>query len=201
MKFALVDNIKTKAKRGVEAVCPQCLNKVIPKCGSLVIHHWAHEANDCDPWWEPETEWHREWKSLLPDEQIEVSCAGHRADIVRIDGLIVEIQHSPISVSNIKIRETVYKSMAWLFDGRDLFNKNIELRYRGSHHTFRWKHPRKTYGVCHKPVFIDFGDDIFWMKKLHLSNGPPYGGWGYLLPRRKFIAWLTTNDINTRSLE
>ena len=73
-------------KRGLPAVCPPCRNQVIPKFGSQIMHHWAHEANECDPWWEPETEWHRSWKRYVPSEQTEVTRANPRADIVRTDG-------------------------------------------------------------------------------------------------------------------
>lgn len=35
--------------------------------------HWAHKGRlPCDPWWEPETEWHRMWKDYFPSQNQEV---------------------------------------------------------------------------------------------------------------------------------
>lgn len=176
--------------RGIDATCPLCSCRMIAKCGAINVHHWAHEADDCDPWYEPETAWHRYWKSLLPDDRTEVSRAGHRADIVRRDGTVVELQHSPMSVCDIAARESAYGKMVWLFDGRDITAERLILRNRGEYCSFRWKHPRKHYGMCHRPVFIDLGAKLLRMNKLHLHE-PPYGGWGHLLPRQAFVEWLT----------
>jgi competence CoiA-like predicted nuclease len=166
-----------------------CQERMIPKCGSLVVHHWAHKANDCDSWWEPETEWHRSWKRLVPDDQIEVALAGHQADIIRKDGTVVELQHSPISIDDIRLREFHYGRMVWLFDGQGITAERFAVRDRGTHLTFRWKHPRKTYGLCTKPVYIDFGIAIFRLMKLYL-DAPPYGGCGQVLPPEFFVEWL-----------
>ncbi len=191
MQFALVDGTRALAARGRSGQCPQCHALMIPKCGRLVVHHWAHEATNCDPWWEPETAWHRQWKTLFPASQVEVSRAQHRADIVRANGCVVELQHSPISVDEIAARERAYGSMLWLFDGRDLQPHRLLLRPQPTHTTFRWKHPRKHYAACRAPVYIDLGDQIFRLQRLHLT-APPYGGWGTLQPRYRFIAWLVS---------
>jgi competence CoiA-like predicted nuclease len=194
MEFALnLFGERCKAQHGMTATCPQCSGLMVPKCGRLVMHHWAHEANecDCDPWWEPECIWHRGWKELVPEEQREVSRAGHRADIVRTDGTVVELQHSSISLADIAEREAAYGRMVWLFDGRDISVERLILRNRDRYYTFRWKHPRKHYGACSKPVYIDLGENVFRMKRLHLSGGPPYRGWGRLAPRWVFEQWLT----------
>ena len=189
-EFALWQGERTRAIRGIDATCPQCEEAMIAKCGRINVHHWAHAANDCDPWYEPETAWHRGWKALFPDDRTEVSRAGHRADIVRRDGMVVELQHSPIAVDDITIRESAYGKMVWLFDGRDITNERLILRDRGDYCSFRWKHPRKHYGLCRRPVFIDLGFTVLRMNKLHLVR-PPYGGWGRLLSRQAFVAWLT----------
>lgn len=174
-----------------QATCPLCMKPVIPKCGEIVSWHWAHLAGlDCDPWGEAETPWHAYWKSLLPSDQVEVIRNGHRADIVHSSGRVIELQHSPISPEEIRERENTYGSMLWLFDGTDLADR-IDLRRRGNYVTFRWKHPRKTYAFCKHPCLIDLCDcSILVLKKLHLREGPPYGGWGRLSSRRQFIRWL-----------
>ena len=47
-----------------DATCPICDSKVIPKCGSINVWHFAHESlKDCDTFSEGETEWHIDWKN------------------------------------------------------------------------------------------------------------------------------------------
>ena len=46
MKFALRNGEKIEAKKSVnDAICPICKALVIPKCGEVKIHHWAHKKN------------------------------------------------------------------------------------------------------------------------------------------------------------
>src|SRR6187549_789206 len=101
MKFALVDNNKTEAIEGAKGICPICDSEVIARCGKVKINHWAHKAiRNCDPWWEPETEWHRSWKNNFPAEWQEYSFIDeqtgekHIADIHTNDRLVMEFQHS-----------------------------------------------------------------------------------------------------------
>lgn len=56
----------------------------------------------------------------------------------------------------------------------------LDLRSKGSHYTFRWKHPRKWVSYPAKPTYLDCGPEIglLHLKKIHL--GPPCGGWGHL---------------------
>jgi hypothetical protein len=77
MKFALVEGIRQEATAGARGLCPGCSSSVIPKCGEIRLRHWAHLSTMvCDPWREPETEWHRGWKDEFPKEWQEV---WHRA--------------------------------------------------------------------------------------------------------------------------
>lgn len=181
------------------AICPQCGATLIAKCGTIVVHHWAHESvADCDPWWESETKWHLDWKGHVPPERREVTMKGHRADVVRLDGTVVELQASSISLEEIHERETAYgKKMMWLFNGITISDDHLLLRHKTSptgnkYISFRWKHPRKTYGHADRNVFVDlWGGDysILHLRKLYL-DGPPYGGWGVLIKRDKFVSWL-----------
>lgn len=73
MQYALVDGKRSQALKGMKGVCEHCKKDVIAKCGDIKLHHWAHQSTkDCDHWWEPETLWHREWKSLFAEEFREV---------------------------------------------------------------------------------------------------------------------------------
>ncbi len=69
MKYSLVDGIRLEARPGIRGVCPVCDSPTLPKCGLKRLHHWAHVSTvSCDRWWEPETEWHRNWKNKFPAE-------------------------------------------------------------------------------------------------------------------------------------
>lgn len=171
--------------KGLIALCPSCNKKVLSKCGQINIWHWSHESlSDCDDWYETETIWHRDWKLLFPENCREITIGRHRADIF-FNNRVIELQHSTISVEDIKERESFYSYMVWIIDLQEY--ENIELRPSKYDYycTFRWKHPRKSYWYITKPLFLDLGDKVLFVKKIHHSI--PCGGWGYLMPKNKFI--------------
>lgn len=96
------------------------------------MHHWAHATREnCDPWWENETPWHRQWKSLFPIDWLErshVSSTGeiHRADIKTPSGLVIEVQHSAMSDAERISREEFYGNLVWIVDGRG-FRSNFDI--------------------------------------------------------------------------
>jgi len=127
MRYAIVDNIKSEAKRGAIGFCPNCNAELIAKCGSVKIHHWSHKGiRKCDSWWENETEWHREWKNNFPVEWQEISLIDaktdekHIADIRTNSGLVIEFQHSYINPVEREKRENFYENMVWVVDGTRL---------------------------------------------------------------------------------
>ncbi len=127
MRFALVDYIKKEASTGLVGTCPGCLQPVIAKCGDRRVHHWAHSRiKMCDTWWEPETEWHREWKNKFPKEWQEhflpdtTTGEKHIADIRADNGFVIEFQHSHIHPHERHSRESFYKNMVWVVDGTRL---------------------------------------------------------------------------------
>jgi Competence protein CoiA-like family len=98
MRYASTSEGRAEALPGLVGTCPACGSICRPKCGQMVIWHWAHHARaDCDRWSEPMTEWHRAWQEVVPDDRREVVMGPHRADIVTASGGVVELQHSPIS--------------------------------------------------------------------------------------------------------
>jgi competence protein CoiA len=184
------------------ATCPCCAQIVRAYCGEINAWHWRHQARVlCDSWFEKESDWHFEWKQCVPVDRVEVLIEKgnqkHIADIIKLDGTVVKLQASYISPEEIRIRESFYRKMVWLFDGRALVEDDpytpgghLELRRKGKIHTFRWKHPRKHIGFTLCPAFLDLGGvGIFRLKKLYL-DGPPYGGWGHLYSRSWFSNWL-----------
>jgi hypothetical protein len=133
MKWADLDGVRTEARPGAVGKCPSCASEVIAKCGEIVCHHWAHKVKDCDPWSEPESEWHRSWKALFPPEMQEVVIGPHRADVLTAKG-VIEFQRSPISSAEIKKREAFYGKMVWVVDASK-FSFDAETIWRWS----RWK--------------------------------------------------------------
>jgi hypothetical protein len=96
------------------------------------MHHWAHAGRrNCDPWWENETAWHREWKSLFPEECREVSHTApdgeiHRADIKTPTGIVIEVQHSGMTDAERISRESFYGNLVWVIDG-SVFRQNFDI--------------------------------------------------------------------------
>jgi len=146
MKFALVDDIRQEATPGQKAMCPVCGAQCIAKCGERKINHWAHKSKtDCDPWWEKETFWHRNWKNQFPKEWQEVinydSVTGekHIADIKTDTGLVIEFQHSAITPQERKSREDFHKAMVWI---ANIVNKRDSKLFE--------EYPNKTEGMFRK---------------------------------------------------
>jgi hypothetical protein len=186
---------KITAQKGLSAMCDMCSSDMIPKCGQIKAHHWAHKSTaDCDLWHEPETEWHLYWKSLVePDfceKIIEKGGERHRADIIGNFGLVIEVQHSSIGTADIEAREDFYNNMLWVFDAREAYDKrrlSLYPKKGGQYYTFRWKHPRQSIAWAQKPVFLDYKDGyVFQLRKQHENMR---AGWGYVHFFTDFI-WL-----------
>lgn len=173
MKFSLVDGERREPEPGFAGQCPGCAQPVIAKCGTERVWHWAHKGKRvCDPWWEPETEWHRQWKNLFPrewQESVHRSPTGeiHIADIKTPNGLVIEFQHSSIKAAERQSREDFYRKMLWIVDGTRLKNdrsridenlprwqmlpeSNVELAYAPAAYF-----PRMWLN-CSVPVLFDF---------------------------------------------
>lgn len=135
MQYALVNNLRTEPIKGLKGTCISCGKDVLSKCGKIKMHHWAHKAlKDCDSWWEPETEWHREWKNKFPEEFREIPFFDeknneyHRADIHTPKGITIEFQNSPISTEELQSRERFYTKLVWVVNAakfRLQFTRNI----------------------------------------------------------------------------
>ncbi len=124
MKFADIEGQRRQAEPGLSAKCPTCGAPVIAKCGDHRVRHWAHRGvRVCDPWWEAETEWHRDWKNEFPadwQETVQFAQNGekHVADVKTQSGMVIEFQHSFLKAEERAARETFYRKMVWVVDGR-----------------------------------------------------------------------------------
>jgi competence protein CoiA len=159
MRLALVDDKRIEAQPNQQGICPNCSQSVIAKCGKQKIWHWAHrKITSCDNWWEPETEWHRNWKNNYPLEWQEIQMIDqetgekHISDVRTIHNLTIEFQHSSIKPDERISREKFYKNMIWVVDGtrleRDYIRFNKGLSY------FRSTRKKGFY-------FVDFPGEVF----------------------------------------
>jgi len=158
-KYALVNNIRTEAEKGLTGVCPFCSSAMIAKCGNIRMKHWAHKSmSHCDTWFERETEWHRQWKNLFDASWQEfifenrTSGEIHIADVHTSHGLVVEFQHSYIDAEERKQREQFYENMIWVVDGTRL-KKDFDRFLKGKQSLRR----TNTRGL----FVVDFPEECF----------------------------------------
>lgn len=166
----LFDKYGNEATYGARSLCPSCDGALIAKCGRIISNHWAHVAAECDPWSEPESQWHLAWKRWYRDERgadVEVVKGRHRADVVLPTGKVVELQSTYLSVNDIVERESFYGDMVWLY--RCHWRDRLQFGRRG----FWWKHGSKAMAAHRRPVWWDMGDEL-WRVELAVK-GSWYG--------------------------
>jgi hypothetical protein len=198
------DGSKLAAAKGLYGRCPDCNEDLISKCGEIITWHWAHKSgSDCEVWSEPESQWHLWWNSLWPKEYVEVPIVKnnkrHRADVKTDRGVVIELQHSPISTDEIRERESFYGNMVWVFDASEPFNRGTILLFerksksdRGTYFKIKWKWPRKSISYCGSPIYLDFGENLFayssnmfLLKKFSIEYKGR--GWGHAYSRKMFL--------------
>jgi hypothetical protein len=190
LRFAIVDDMKQLPFREGRGFCPTCGGPVIAKCGSIKIHHWAHETRDeCDTWSEPIGPWHLSWQDLARPEFVEVTMGPHRADLIGDGGVVVELQHSAIASDEIIERESFYNSMVWVFDAADRFGMVVSGN-RAFFSFGRTKHVLR----CEKPMFLDFRGEIVEVESLSKIL-PGFSGFGRRRDRRWFVSQYLSNSI------
>ena len=161
---------------------------MIAKCGQYVVWHWAHrKREDCDPWWESETKWHRSWKDRFPLDWQEIvhtdpiTGEKHIADVKTPHGLVIEVQNSPLHPEEMRSRERFYKEIVWIVNGdrrgadghqetldRSYFNmgrSSEPIRSDPLAFTVKWYGRSKLLHNWNKAaadVYFDFGDGSMW---------------------------------------
>lgn len=204
MKFALVDGERQEAQPGLSGECRACESPMLAKCGEIRVWHWAHRGRrHCDPWWENETEWHRNWKDRFPPDWQEIvrhaeGGERHIPDVETGDGWAIEFQHSYIKPEERRSREAFYTKLVWVIDG--LRRKRDKAQFLNA-----WKegapigrNPRlrrvlpdqcvllREWAESPAPVFFDLGadQDLGWL--LPKKPGAPM----YVTPfsRETFVA-------------
>lgn len=117
---------------GQRAIDPFSKTEVISKVGLHKIPHWALKNKvQYYNWYEPTTEWHLNWQLYFEKE-----CGAnleeimydnntnekHISDCKFENGVLIEVQHSPIKESEIEAREAFYgDTLIWLLDYNTMF--------------------------------------------------------------------------------
>jgi competence protein CoiA len=130
VQYAIVNSVREVPSPGAVGACSACGARTVAKCGPKVVWHWAHAGKKhCDPWWENETQWHKDWKALFPEECREVvrfdqsTGEKHVADVLTKRGLVIELQNSPMPLAELQSREAFYKRMIWIVNGEGFREK------------------------------------------------------------------------------
>lgn len=132
MDIAIVNGNRALPSPGAAGTCQNCGRDMTAKCGEQLVWHWAHKnRRKCDPWWENEGLWHKAWKRHFPEEWWEASARdsdgeAHIADVRLPDGLVIELQHSAMSLEEMRSREEFYRRMIWIVDAQP-FIKNFTI--------------------------------------------------------------------------
>jgi competence CoiA-like predicted nuclease len=195
----MLDAAGAYATPHTRSTCPGCHGELLSKCGPIVTWHWSHLADDCDPWSEPESEWHRQWKRLLRaelDAKLEVVMPPHRADIVLFGGRVLELQAGYLSAEQIEDRERFYgRNMIWLYQCHWWDRVKIlkyEWNLAGHHYDpkdFWWKSGAKAMMRHNCSMLWDTGDGQLRRVVLY----PQYGGksvYGRLVDEFSTKGWL-----------
>lgn len=77
----------------------------------------------------------------------------HRADIRTKNGIIIELQNSPLSSEKIIEREKTYKKLIWIINGETIA-KNITFFTQ----KYKWKWFPKSWTLAKEKIYIDKGD-------------------------------------------
>jgi len=177
MRLAIVDGQRREASPGLHGCCPGCGGPVRAKCGEVLTWHWAHLTAECDPWSEPESQWHLNWKARFPEQYQEVVIGPHRADVMG-PAAVLEVQKSQIAPEMIREREEFYGEMLWMLKGED-FADRLKIKYRGrGMYCFEWKNPRKTWSAAERRLLIDIKGEIFEITRINGYYKTPWTGQG-----------------------
>jgi hypothetical protein len=153
---------------------------MIARCGRVKVWHWSHKAvPPCDPWYESETQWHRDWKNRFPINWQEIPQVDpatgevHIADVKTAHGRVIEFQHSPLSPAEMKAREAFYGDMIWVVDGlrgsldKQFFQMGLHGPIQDDPLAYQvdWLgrgQLLRNWGEASAKVFLDFGDEWLW---------------------------------------
>jgi len=165
MMYAISDGKKVEAYPNGRAKCQGCKEEVIAKCGAIVRWHWAHK-HTCDCNYKPMTEWHYKWQEQFPEENREVYVnkedgSFRIADIKLDSGLVIEFQHSSISLDTVKSRQEFHGDVIWIFDCTEKFDNMTFYSNDDGTYAMKWKWAWKTAMESDR-VYLNVADNILF---------------------------------------
>ena len=134
--------------------CPCCGERLIRKCGTMRIHHFAHSNfSNCNDYWHYDmSEWHFNWQNKFPKECQEVvktlNGKTHRADVLlETHKVVFEFQHSDLSSGEFEDRNHFYNNLGykviWIFDVADKYDAGLIDNYKSN--IWSWKKAMRTF--------------------------------------------------------
>lgn len=191
MKYALLDSERQTARPGSRGSCPECEGIVIAKCGTQIVHHWAHKASsNCNSRWESEGPWHQAWKNSFPEDWQEIvhfdaDGEKHIADVKTDRDWVLEFQHSFLKPDERQSRNEFYSpKLVWIVDALrrptdftqfdEMMTRASRLDETGSFWTASPGNCRlvKEWSGSNAQVIFDFGPKLgLWWMLGRLSSG------------------------------
>lgn len=148
------------ARKSERYFCPICNQEMVQKRGKINAHHFSHTTSvGCDKWYTEKSVWHSSWQARFPEASRECKLGSgnnyHIADVL-YNNIVIEFQHSPMSVEEFHLRSKFYshhcKKLVWIVDcERDYSNNRLfcednegflGLKY------FRWHQPKRYLLGC-----------------------------------------------------
>jgi RNA binding exosome subunit len=175
--------------KGVHATCIDCEKEVISKCGTEVVHHFAHRPGViCNTrFHDGKTEWHVRWqRTVVPDlaginVEVPITKDGSikRADLISNSNYVIEFQHSHLPKPERMEREKHYGNVIWVVHTD---KKNSKT----------WKHL-----LSRARVFFNGDDNIVHWVSINRNVGSPNT---FTMQKERFIKTVINNPHYTDSI-
>jgi hypothetical protein len=159
MLIALYNGRRVRAHiagSGTLGTCPWT-RLPVKACVGEILQYWAYVggAPKLPAGYEPESEWHEQWKATIDDAHCEVVMGPnneHRADILGSDNTVIEIQRSRIDIRESRERVNFYRAhtarrVIWVVDIQEFWRVRFHLDGRPDrrgHYKVKWS-PRRTW--------------------------------------------------------
>ena len=147
------------AIKGDMYYCQICNQPMMQRRCVHRIDHFAHFSPHgnknivpcSDHWGYDKTEWHMEWQKRFPVDNMERVLESHGkkhiADVL-VGDIVVEFQHSPISLTEFNERNSFYTSLGfkviWVFDMADEY-ENGRFAQNDYEWYYKWAHAKKLF--------------------------------------------------------
>ena len=187
--------------------CDCCGSRVVAKIGTGIHRpHFAHPAGRLcsDTWYEPESEWHHEWKEQVPINRREVAITNdgvsHIADIqTPTKNVIVELQYSSLLPKERDKRIIFYKKIIFLIHINQIREHNLhhpDSYVIGCDYSLYAKpEPWITKPEFTFPLFIDLcNEELFHVKSMVRLNGATTILQGRIITKPWFVDSILNNS-------